>query len=164
MSWEQILGFFTMWPSPLATIALWAKGGVPLWQTIAYVVFLTSISLSFTYFGTGWLESWVIKRGWIKRTTIEKWRAWQRKRNNSFQMNGLNGEVNHKIKKWLIPQKDWKILACGFIPFVPLVPSIVIVVTKLLEIRNGFVFLILGNIVRSIIVCCCIYQGVSFLS
>ena len=162
MYWEQILGFFTMWPSPLTTITLWAKAGVPLWQTIFYVVLLTSISLSFTYFGTGWLENWVIKRGLVKRTTIEKWRAWQRKRNNSFQMNGLSEEVNHRVKKWLIPKKDWKILACGFIPFIPLVPTIVIVVTKLLEIRNGFPFLILGNIVRNVIVCYFIYLGANF--
>lgn len=164
MSWEQILGFFTMWPSPWATIALWAKANVPIWQTILYVTFITSISLSLTYFGTGWIEKWIIKRGWVKRATIEKWRNYSQSLNNSHPVNGLEKRVKGKIKKWLLPQKDWQILACGFIPFVPLLPTIIIVATRLLEIKRGFPLLIAGNIFRNAVVCWAIYKGVGFFS
>jgi len=164
MSWEQILGFFTMWPNPGTTVVLWAKGGVPLWQTILYVVFFTSISLSLTFFGTGWLERWIIKKGWLKRSTIERWRVRLQKGDNNFQTNGLEKRMRGGIKKWLLPQKNWRILACGFIPFIPLLPTVVIVVTRLLEIRGGFLFLIFGNVVRNAIFCYVIYRGVGFFS
>ncbi len=164
MDWKQILGFFTMWPSPLATTVLWAKADVPIWQTILYVASLTSISLSLTYFGTGWLEEWIIKRGWVKRTTIEKWRNRSNHFNDSLPANGLGKETGNKIKKWLIPREDWQILACGFIPFIPILPTIVIVVARLLEIKKGFLFLIIGNFFRTAAVCYAIYLSVGFFS
>ncbi len=164
MSWEQILGFFTMWPSPNVTIVLWAKCGIPLWQTIAYVTLLTSFSLGLTFFGTGWLEKWTIKRGWIQESTIEKWRMRFQKGNNNHAMNGFEKKMNGRFRRWLIPQKNWKILACGFIPFIPLIPTVVVIVTRLLRIRNGFLVLILGNAVRTAIVCYAIYQGVRSLT
>jgi len=163
MSWEQILGFFTMWPSPYTTIALWAKGGVPLWQTICYVTFLTSLSLSLTFFGIEWLESWIIKNGWLSKSAIERWRILLNRGSNNLSTNGFQERMTDKIKKWLIPQRDWKILAWGFVPGIPLIPSIVVVVTSLLAIKRGFFFLIVGNTFRSTIVCCAIYWFMGLL-
>lgn len=163
MIWEQILGFFTMWPNPGVTIGLWAKAGVPIWQTISYVVLLTSISLSLTYFGTGWLENFLIKKGVIRRTTIKKWRNWL-ERNNNLSRNEFHERLRDRIKSWLIPQKSWKILAWGFVPFIPVLPTVIIMATRLLEIRNGFLALILGNIFRNGILCCTIYLIAYFFS
>ncbi|KKT16875.1 MAG: hypothetical protein A2654_00760 [Candidatus Nealsonbacteria bacterium RIFCSPHIGHO2_01_FULL_43_31] len=162
MSWEQILGFFTMWPNPAITVGLWAKAGVPIWQTIAYVVILTSISLSLTYFGVEWLKNWVVNRGIIERPMIEKLHNQWRRINRIPQSDGRRYDWIKKTRKWLIPQKDWQILAWGFVPFIPILPTIVIIITNLRRIKYGFLVLILGNIFRNVIFCYAIYEGRDF--
>lgn len=164
MSWEQILGFFTMWPNPALTVALWAQAGVPIWQTILYVAFLTSASLSLTYFGVEWLKNWIVNRGFIERIMIERLHRWWRRLSRVSQENGFEKSWTKKIRRWLIPRKDWQLLACGFVPFVPVLPTIVIIITGLREIKYGFPVLILGNLFRNVIFCYVIYEGYGFFS
>ena len=159
VSWEQILGFFTMWPSPVVTVGLWAEAGVPIWQTILYVVLLTSTSLSLTYFGVEWLKNWVVRKRIINRRMVEKLHNWWQQLNNVSQNNGFRHSWTKKTRKWLIPQKDWQVLAWGFVPFIPVLPTVVIIIAGLRELKHGFLVLILGNLFRNIIFCYAIYEG-----
>src|SRR3989344_3304144 len=136
MPWEQVLGFFTMWPSPGVTVGLWAKAGVPLWQTTSYVLILTSITLSLTYCGVDWLKNWAAGKGIIDRALIERLHDWWRRINSISQTNGFEKRWTKKIKKWLVPQKDWQILPWGFVPFIPVLPTVVFIITDLRGIKH----------------------------
>lgn len=159
MSWEQILGFFTMWPHPGTTIILWAKGGVPVWQTILYVGIMTSASLTLTYFGTGWLQKFLIRKKILKESTIKKLQnLWPLTNGNG------NSRITKKITNWISRQKIWLILICGFIPFVPILPTAVIIAAGLLKIKYSYPVLLLGNILKTVIICYTIYYSTGSFS
>lgn len=159
MAWQQILGFFTMWLHPEITIGLWSGAGVPMWQTFLYTICWTSLTLSLTYLGTSWLKN-LFKNMKGARDAIESIERFYRK--NSLKLN--NGKYHKKLLNNLVRQKNWLILACGFIPFVYGLPATVIVVAKLMEIKHAFWILLLGNCFRNGIICLLIYQGFKIFS
>jgi hypothetical protein len=144
-----------MWLHPEITVTFWAKAGVPIWQTFIYVVLWTSLTLTITYYGVGLAERWLINTGITKEITIKKWRGWWQSRNNNFKTAG----PKKRVINWLGRQKNWIILACGFVPFVYGLPAAVIVTVKVLKIRNGLLILFIGNVFRSGIICVSIYQA-----
>lgn len=152
MAWEQILGFFTMGLHPEITVSLWAKAGVPIWQTFGYTIIWTSLTLSITYFGAGWIKNWIKK--FIKEEILEKWQNWWQLKNNHFQKH----LPEKKIIGWLIRQKNWLILGCGFVPFVYGLPAAVIATARILEIRHALIILYCGNVFRNGIICFLIYK------
>ena len=109
-----------------------------------------------------WLKNWVVNRGIIERPMIEKLHNQWRRINRIPQSDGRRYDWIKKTRKWLIPQKDWQILAWGFVPFIPILPTIVIIITNLRRIKYGFLVLILGNIFRNVIFCYAIYEGRDF--
>ncbi|MFH1401680.1 MAG: hypothetical protein ABIG40_01830 [Parcubacteria group bacterium] len=137
-------------------MVLWAKAGVSILQTIIYVVFCTSISLTLTYFGTSWLEELLIKKKFIKKKTVERFLSWVRPKNNNFQISTSETRTP-KLKKWLTRRKDWQILFLGFVPYIPIMPTGVIIAVSATKIKHGFFILILGNIVRNVISCATVY-------
>jgi len=159
MAWEQIVGFFTMWLHPEITIALWSRAHTPLWQTLLYTSLWTSFTLVLTYLGAGWVKK-RLGRVEVARKIIKVVEEWQRKRENKEN----NGKYQKKIVSLLSRQKEWLVLACGFIPFVYGLPAAVIVTAKLMEIRRALPILMLGNIFRNAIICLSIYQGFAFFS
>ena len=156
MEWEQIVGFFTMWLHPEITVGLWSKGGVPIWQTFAYTTLWTSLTMTITYYGIGLAERWLIGRGIIKETTIKKWLGWWQSRDNNFKTAG----PKKRITNWLSRQKNWTILTCGFVPFVYGLPAAVIATVKVLEIKNGLLILLIGNLFRNGVICASIYYPI----
>ena len=116
MAWEQILGFFTMWLHPEITVTLWSKAGVPIWQTFLYATSWTSLTLFLTYFSIGWLKK-VVKNA-VKNLSgadgiIRMVGSWYNRNNLKL----VNGRYHKKMTGWLIRQKNWLILLCGFVPF-----------------------------------------------
>ena len=90
---------------------------------------------------------------------VEKLHNWWQQLNNVSQNNGFRHSWTKKTRKWLIPQKDWQVLAWGFVPFIPVLPTVVIIIAGLRELKHGFLVLILGNLFRNIIFCYAIYEG-----
>jgi hypothetical protein len=159
VAWEQILGFFTMLLHPEITISLWAKAGVPIWQACSFAVLWTSGVLLLAYFGVGWLKR-LIKKVPLAVKLMEKVENWYRKYGSVLE----NKKSYKKTSGWLIQQKNWIVLGCGFIPFVYGLPAAVIVAAKLMEIKHALFFLVLGNVFRNTIICYLIYQGFEFFS
>lgn len=159
MSWVQILGFFTMWLHPEITVGLWSKAGVPLWYTLLFTTIWTSITLSLTYLGVGWLKTRAQKVKFIMELIQKAEELYQ---NNRF--GPKNREHQKKAINWLVRQKNWIILGCGFIPFVYGLPAAVIIAAKLIGIRYALLVLLFGNFFRNAIICSLIYQGFKILS
>jgi len=148
MDWKQIIGLLLAWVFPEATMILWDRTGVPLWQTVAYIFAISSIAMAIFYFGIGWLKEFLIKRGLLKKEFAENVQRWWENINN-FQ-NGFQKNRKENFLHWVKRRKSGIILSLGFVP-VPVLPTLVLAAARLTEIKNAFFVLILGLLFRTIL-------------
>jgi hypothetical protein len=155
MTWEQILGFLIIFARPEATMTLWYRADVPFWQTFVYTTVVTSLTALLAYQAIGWLKKLVkkiFKNSRNAQEIAQKIASWYRQSVPNLDNNGYR----RKFAYWLIRQKDWIVLACGFIPL-PFLPTIVTVTAKLLEIKWAIPILLVGNVFRNAVTCASIY-------
>jgi len=133
-------------------IIWWKFVGFELWQTFLIILCWTSITMIFTFMGMAGIKSWVKRRKFFKKIS-GKFQNWHWQKN--FRKKNVIQRT--KIVNWVSRQKNWVIIGLGFIPFVPYLPTTVIVTTKLLEIRFGLAFLLVGNTFRIGFICSFLY-------
>ena len=157
MNWEQIVGSLTIPFNTILAASLFWKGETFFWITVSAIVGWTSLTLVITYFGTEWIKKWVKNQRFLKDAYNRIYALYSQ---NGFKIR--NDKKQKQINNWLVKRKDWIVIVLGFVPFVPWLPTGVIVTTKILGIKNGLMHLLLGNFFRNWIVCFSVYQGFSW--
>jgi len=158
MIWKRFLGVFialsliiitTVVNPTNALILACYKIGLNSWGIFLCVSAWTSLTMVLTYYEFGQIKKWRIVNLLFKKL-----------RNffpqNSFKL--INRIGQKKFVSYLSRQKSWVILTLGFAPFVPYLPTTVIITTKLLDISYGILFLLLGNACRNWFYCERAYQ------
>lgn len=155
--WRIVLeGLPIFWSNDLAGLILYYLKGVPFWILILLTIVKWSIFVLLAFYGTGWIFRRIEK---FPRTKLFIERASQR-------INGLSQRIYHRDKEnlhnksvvWLLERKEWIVVLLAFVPYVPVIPTAVIVVVRLMKIKHGLFFLLLGSALKATVFCLTIHN------
>lgn len=165
MPYGKIIGISLLILKPDLSAIAWYTAGLTWWLTLLLLAGYTSITLSLTYFGAGGviaiLKKFVFKKKHRVIQQIEE-KKLIRQTKEEFQKGYLFGKKRaltrqEKLVNWLKRQKLSVIILLEIIPFVPYLPSAVIIAVKALGIKHGYLWLILGNLVKIMLIVALVY-------
>ena len=149
--WLKILGYILVFiRADIAMVVLY-KAGTPWWITYTVIMAVCSGTLCITYYGLGKLLIWAEKKTWFqkfKKIGFVKKIIEKQKKPSPRQ---------EKMVKWLIGKSPIFIFLLSCIPFVPYLPTAIIVVARIMNIKNGIYYLLAANAVRGLITVLTVY-------
>ena len=158
--WKIILsGLPICFVNDIAGVVFYHLSGIPLIITVGIITVKWSLFLLLIFYGIEYvaiyLKRWRAAKAII--ALIEK---------VSVEINGNTVEIYGKRKRktrrkltgWFVERKEWIVLSAGFIPYVPILPTAVIIAVRLMRIRYGLFFLLLGNAFKATAFCLAIYS------
>ena len=151
---KLITGFLPFFFNGIGGVLTYRLLGVPFHITLAFVTIYWSGTLLLTYYGTGWIAKRLVKRKSIK-DLIKTLRKWWEKATRTLR---FRKKLTERGILWLINQKGWIVLALSFVPYVPQLPTMTIIVTRLMRLRWGLPILLIANAFRTFILVATIYQ------
>lgn len=141
-----------------AAILIWRAAGRPFWQTCLFLMIITTISLTLVYFLTGHAKKELTKDAVKKRFEKSKFAKIWVKIFEFFKERKKRWQ--EKIIHFLEDKSPVFVFLFNLIP-VPILPTAIIIVTRLREIKYGFLILAVSNVIRVYITCWCIWQGIN---
>jgi len=149
--WLKILGYILVFiRADIAMVVLY-KADTPWWITYTVIMAVSSGTLCIAYYGLGKLLIWAGKKPWF-----------QRLKKNGFVKKIIEKQKKpsprqEKIVKWLAGKSPIFIFLLSCIPFVPYLPTAIIVVTRIMNVKNGIYYLLVANAVRGLIAVLSVY-------
>ena len=147
----EIIGIILMVLNGWAAVIYWRVHGVSFWLATLMLTAYWSLTLTLTYFGTGWLIK-VLKKWGLSKSLIEK----LKEINRIYRANPLSRR-NGRLARWLSQKKGWIVFSLTFVPYVPELPTATIVAAKAMKLRHALPILLIGNAFRVLILCCTVY-------
>lgn len=145
-----------------AAILVWRAAGKPFWQACLVNNLVATITLIATYFITG-LAKKVVTHDVVKG-------RWQRTKLGRIFSRWME-KLTKKTTRWIQKMVDWLsgkrlviVFVLNLIPLVPYLPTAIIIVVKLKEIKYGFLILFISNTIRCFLSAWLIWQGISLFS
>ena len=143
-----------MWLNTIGGTIFYSLGGVPFWIAFSVGVLDWSVSLILIYYGTGWIKSFLGKREMTK-FLIQRWTQ-LRERIPKITTEKKRIRQRKKVN-WLMKRGGWILIMMNFIPFLPALSIAIIIAVKMVKMKHGLFYLLLGNFFRCLIYCLTIY-------
>jgi len=128
---------------------------VPLWLMAAIDTIKGIVFLLLVFFGTGWIVTLLGKCGLVKAIFDKIIYLISQAGENSYRTR--RRKFNEKAVHWFLIRKEWMVLTAAFVPWVPVLSTIVIVAVRLMRIRHGLLFLLLATVFKALVLCWTIY-------
>lgn len=131
------------------------ENGVALWIPALTIVVKSIFYLLVAFYGTSFIIKHLEK--WPRVIRFFRWfnRTW----NHAFRKGRkTKKKINKETTGWLLKRKRWFVLSLGFVPYLPVISTAVVIAVRIMEIRRGLLILMIASVFKSLLICFTFYH------